>query len=231
MPAPPSIQLATKEDEDHLAQFNSYPTRYNYLQKTPSWMKVALLLTASVALFPLGNLVYLGTHHLELGFTDALSLTSLGQLGDFFGGHTAAFAGSMSLLVVLFFTFHQAKQQALFFETQRTEGIQQANRTFFLEGVNLISQWDIASPGCDQSLRLLDYYGRIALRSQDKELLLILNTVVTAQIRANLEGKNGSFRKTNYPYACKAIERIAELRKEDGLALRKPLLSKETAKS
>lgn len=203
---------------------------YDYRKNTPLWMKVALLLTATVALFPLANLVFLGLRHLEFGFTGTLELSSLGQLGDFFGGHTAAFAGSMSLLVVLFFTFHQAKQQAHFFETQRTEGTQQANRNFFLTGVNLITQWDIASPGCDQSLRLLDYYGRIALQSPDRELLLILNTVVTAQIRANLEGKNGSFRRTNYPYACEAVERIAELRKEDGLALREQRLSEKTTK-
>jgi hypothetical protein len=61
---------------------------------------------------------------------------------------------------------------------------------------------------------------RLALSSQDRELLLILNTVITAQIRANLKGANGSYRKTNYPYACDALEQIAKLRKEDGLAMK-----------
>jgi uncharacterized membrane protein len=194
---------------------------YNdYWKSTPGWMKFALVIIGLFALFPIGNLIYMGCKHLKFGFDGEMTLTGLGQLGDFFGGHTAAFTGALSLLVVLFFTHHQAEQQATFFQTQKEEETLRTNRSFFLEGVGLITQWDIASPGSDQCLRLLDYYGRIALQSSDRELLLILNTVITAQIRANLQGKNGSFKSTNYPYACEAVERIAELRKEDGLAMR-----------
>ncbi|KRG40682.1 hypothetical protein ARC20_12730 [Stenotrophomonas panacihumi] len=69
-------------------------------------------------------------------------------------------------------------------------------------------------------MRLLDYYSRLALRSDDEELLLLLNTVVTAQLRKNLEGKNGSFKSTNYAFACEAIERIRPLRERDGRAQR-----------
>ncbi len=67
-------------------------------------------------------------------------------------------------------------------------------------------------------MRLLDYYSRLALKSSDEELLLILNTVVTAKIRENLQGKNGSFKQTNYQFACEALQRIATIRKEEGLA-------------
>jgi uncharacterized membrane protein len=193
---------------------------YDYSKNTPAWMKWVLGLTGLLAVMPLLNLIYMGGRNLEFAYTDELSLSSLGQLGDFFGGHTAAFAGSMSLLVVLFFTFHQAKQQSQFFEVQQRETARHSQRDFFLQGINLITQWDIASPGCDQCLRLLDYYGRVALASEDRELPLILNTVITAKIRENLQGQNGSFKRTNYPYACEAMDKIAALRKEDGLSAR-----------
>lgn len=148
----------------------------------------------------------------------SLTLEQLGQTGDFLGGHTAAFSGALSLAVVLFFTFHQSKQQSEHFHTQREEERSHAERVFFLDGINLITQWDISAPGCDQCMRLLDYYSRLALKSQDEELLLILNTVVTAKIRENLQGKNGSFKQTNYQFACEALQRIATIRKEEGLA-------------
>ena len=193
---------------------------YAYWKNTPWWMTAILAVTIAIALFPLGNLIYFGTKNLEFGLPGKLDLTQLGLLGEFFGGHTSAFSGTVSLFVVLFFTFHQAKQQRLFFEEQKADSLQQSERDLLLQGINLITQWDIASPGCDQCMRLLDYYGRFALMSTDRELLLILNTVITAQIRANLEGKNGTFKRTNYPHACESVVRIAERRKEDSLALK-----------
>ena len=69
-------------------------------------------------------------------------------------------------------------------------------------------------------MRLLDYYGRLAMQTDDRELLLLLNTVMTAQIRQNLEGKNGNFKVTNYPYACEAIKKIRPLREADARALK-----------
>ena len=192
--------------------------RYEYAKNTPRWLKLVLALTGLLAILPLANLAFMGIRNLKFGYTGELGLGSLGQLGDFFGGHTAAFAGSLSLLVVLFFTFHQARQQSQFFEEQQRDASARAEREFFLQGINLITQWDLASPGCDQCLRLVDYYGRIALSSRDRELPLILNTVITAKIRENLNGKNGSFRRTNYPYTCEVMEKIALLREEDGRA-------------
>ena len=191
---------------------------YKYLDKTPVWMIILLSVVAMLAIFPVVNLVVVGYNNLSLGVTTGLSFTELGQMGDFFGGHTSAFSGALSLIVVLFFTFHQAKQQREFFLAQKTEAAKTSDRQFFLDGINLVTQWDIKSSGADQCMRLLDYYSRLALESGDRELLLILNTVITAQIRKNLEGKNGSFRATNYPYACEAVERIRIFREADSRA-------------
>lgn len=60
-------------------------------------------------------------------------------------------------------------------------------REHFLAGIAAIAQYDIASPGCEQAMRLLDYYSSLALSSEDPELLHILNTVITAEIRKNIE--------------------------------------------
>lgn len=197
--------------------------KYPYLNETPGLLLALLVLLCVFAVLPIASLIAAGSENLKLGTPAHLSMTELGQLGDFFGGHTAAFAGSLSLVVVLFFTFHQAKQQRIFFDSQQAETTKHAERQFFLEGINLITQWDIQSPGCDQCMRLLDYYGRVALQSTDRELLLLLNTVITAKIRSNLEGKNGSFRVTSYPYACKALEEIRPLREADARALKAKL--------
>lgn len=194
--------------------------RYNYLKETPRWMTYLLLVVSLFAIIPIVNMIVVGYKNLNISFSSHLDLSQLGQFGDFFGGHTSAFAGPLSLIVVLFFTFHQAKQQRIFFLSQQADASRTADRQFFLEGINLITQWDIKAPGCDQCMRLLDYYGRLALISDDRELLLLLNTVITAKIRENLEGKNGSFKVTNYPYASEAIEKIRPLREADARAQR-----------
>lgn len=191
---------------------------YNFLKETPRWMVALLMAVGILAVIPIISLIVAGCKNLVISFSADHNLSELGQLGDFFGGHTSAFSGSISLAVVLYFTFHQSKQQQVFFLSQQADASKTADRQFFLEGINLITQWDIKSPGCDQCMRLLDYYGRLALQSEDRELLLLLNTVITAKIRENIEGKNGSFKATNYPYACEAIERIRPLREADARA-------------
>ncbi len=60
-------------------------------------------------------------------------------------------------------------------------------REHFLAGIAAIAQYDIASPGCEQAMRLLDYYSALALEADDPELLHILNTVMTAEIRKKVE--------------------------------------------
>jgi len=191
--------------------------KYPYLKNTPQLMIIAIALVAIFSVIPLANLIVLGLKNLTVRSSEK-SLAELGQFGDFFGGHTSAFTGSISLIVIIFFTFHQSKQQEMFFEKQAADSKNTSDRQFFLNGINLITQWDLSSPGCDQCMRLLDYYGRLALASNDRELLLMLNTVITAEVKKNLEGKNGSFKSTNYPYACEAIDRIKVLREEDSRA-------------
>ena len=60
-------------------------------------------------------------------------------------------------------------------------------RQHFLAGIAAIAEYDIASPGCEQAMRLLDYYSHVALSYDDPELFWILNTVMTAEIRKKLE--------------------------------------------
>lgn len=194
--------------------------RYSYLQNTPTWMKAVGIGLTIIALIVFATAIRNGVAVLSLDGKSAKDLSELGLLGDFFGGHFSAFVGSITLLIVLFFSYHQAKQQEQHIARQEAQAAKQAERQAFLDGINLITQWDIQSPGCDQAMLLLDYYGRLATRSDDEELLLMLNTVITAQLRKNLEGKTGSYRRTNYPFACEAHERIRSLRERDGRAQR-----------
>jgi hypothetical protein len=194
--------------------------KYEFLKKSPWWLIAVISVLGLFALFPLINFVFLAVANLNLKINSQLTLEQLGQTGDFLGGHIASFAGALSLALVLFFTFHQSQQQS-----------SSSERAFFLEGINLITQWDLNKPGCDQSMRLLDYYSRLALKSNDKELLLILNTVITAEIRANLNGENGSFKRTNYPYARTAVDQIASIRKEEILAMTAKQLKTNPSKS
>lgn len=92
---------------------------------------------------------------------------------------------------------------------------QKLDRQFVFEGVKLIIQLNDQNPGCDQCMRFLDYYSRFALQSGDKELLLLVNIVIIGEIRKNLEGKNESFKSTNYPFAVKALSEIRSIRKKD----------------
>lgn len=233
---------------------------YDFKKNTPFWLGVLIVIPAILAIIPAFNLILILCKSFTFSLSPpALSLTELGQLGDFFGGHTSAFAGSISLAVVFFFTFHQSRQQSEFFQAQRRAEDQhatdslalqrqqfeqqqeneadrtaqalgqqedffssqkqaeetRANRQFFLEGINLISQWDIKEPGCEQCMRLLDYYSRMAMNSGDDELFLLLNTVITDKIRENLKGKHGAHHQRNYSYALKAQDKISQIREAE----------------
>lgn len=194
------------------------PSGYAYVKETPTWLKWVVGLIAVAAMLVLGAALWSGAQSLTLFGEVPKTLEGLGQLGDFFGGHASAFVGSLTLLAVLFFSFHTARQQQLFFEHQVAQSKCNTERQFFLDGINLVTQWDIKSPGCDQAMRLLDYYSRLALKSEDEELLLILNTVITAELRRNIEGKNSKAKSTNYSFAAEALERIRPIRERDGRA-------------
>src|SRR5262245_8305716 len=85
-------------------------------------------------------------------------------------------------------------------------------REYFLAGIAAIAQYDIAAPGCEQAMRLLDYYSSLALASDDPELLHILNTVMTAEIRKNIEETQGQ-KQDIYVSAVAARTHIQELLK------------------
>ena len=95
------------------------PIKYSYKKNTPWWLTGVMIVIAALAIIPISNLLVLLRKYFEFSVAPNLTLNELGQLGDFFGGHTSAFAGSISLVLVFFFTFHQAKQQAEFFRAQR----------------------------------------------------------------------------------------------------------------
>jgi len=92
--------------------------------------------------------------------------------------------------VYAYFTYRilRANQQTVAAMREQTEQERRFRiREHFLAGIAAIAQYDIASPGCEQALRLLDYYSSLALDSKDPELLHILNTVMTAEVRKKIE--------------------------------------------
>lgn len=77
-------------------------------------------------------------------------------------------------------------------------------RQHFLAGIAAIAQYDISSPGCEQAMRLLDYYSHVALS---------LNTVMTAEIRKKLE-EIQQMEQQIYVDAVAARVRIQEMLKK-----------------
>jgi hypothetical protein len=140
-------------------------------------------------------------------FSKSANLGDLGSQGDFFGGHVAAVTSSLTLIIVLSSSY---LQQAF----DRTFRL----REHFLAGLNVIGQYDVAKPGCEQALRLLDHYSALALELEDVELLLLLNTVMTKDIRSRLEELDGAKKPDIYVSARIAKTRIAEILKNHHMA-------------
>lgn len=137
-----------------------------------------------------------------------------GQQGDFFGGHLGPIFGSLTLITVIYTGYVQQRQQNDFFAKQQKKAEEALFYQSFTQGIDLISQWDRQDPGCPQSLRLVDYYAKIAINRNDPELYRLLNTVITGEMRNLFKGRSGVQYITNYPYAIVALERIKEIRKE-----------------
>lgn len=129
-------------------------------------------------------------------------LGDYGTQGDFFGGHIAAVTGSLALLVVLFTGYVQTVHEQRF-----------RLREHFLAGIAVIGQYDVAAPGCEQAMRMLDYYSSIALELQDQELFLLLNTVMTKEIRKRLEEIDAS-KQEIYLDAREARRHVQEMLKQ-----------------
>jgi hypothetical protein len=129
----------------------------------------------------------------------------LGQQGEFFGGHIAAFAGALTLAIVIYTGYAQQQQQQRFFL-----------RSYFLDGVGLAAE-AIRHDDANQAFRILDYFARLALSESDAELFLVLNTVVAGDIRKQIETGEQHIAQ-NYPFLTKAHAEIGRIQKERSIA-------------
>ena len=176
-----------------------FATSYQYRWPWP--LKLGIFFVGLLAVPPLA--LYVTGVFLET----SSGLAVLGPQGDFFGGHLAAIASSLTLIIVLASSY---MQQGL----DRTFRL----REHFLAGLNVIGQYDVAKPGCEQALRLLDHYSALALELNDTELLLLLNTVMTKDIGARLEELDGLRKPDIYVSARIAKKKIAEILKSHHMA-------------
>ncbi len=170
-----------------------FKSSYRYLW--PWYLKVAAIAAVILCIPPV--VFYVAAF---FGLALPVDLGSKGQQGDFFGGHVAAVTSSLTLIVVLINAHLQQNSDRTF-----------RLREHFLAGLAVIGQYDVAKPGCEQALRLLDYYASLALELNDKELLLLLNTVMTKEIGARLEELDGPKKPDIYVSARAAKQRIGEL--------------------
>jgi len=135
-------------------------------------------------------------------------VAALGSQGDFFGGHFSAILGLVTIVFVV---------ASFLLERQRTR--RATLRELFLKGVDQIissrasARSETQYEGVDPvSLRLVNYYARVALANADEsELLLILNIAITGPLRTAVE-KDAEGRH-DYPFAWEALQkyRAAEM--------------------
>ena len=147
--------------------------------------------------------LWFGVSSYYRGITILASPETLGQQGEFFGGHLAAFAGSLTLAIVIYTGY--AQQQQRFFL-----------RSYFLDGAGLAAE-AVRHEDATQALRVLDYFARLALSEHDDELFLVLNTVIAGDIRKQIE--TGQQHVTqNYPFVTQAVTEIGRIQKERAIA-------------
>jgi hypothetical protein len=119
-------------------------------------------------------------------------LFGLSLMSDTISTIAAVISGITAIVTIIYvivtFRILRANQQtvrAMQDQAQQEKAFRM--REHFLTGIGTIAQYDVDSPGCEQAMRLLDYYSSLALSSNDPELFQILNTVMTAEIRKKLE--------------------------------------------
>jgi hypothetical protein len=139
------------------------------------------------------------------GTTILTSPETLGQQGEFFGGHLAAFAGTLTLAIVIYTGYAQQQQQQRFFL-----------RSYFLDGIGLAAE-SVRHEDANQALRVLDYFARLALSEHDDELFLVLNTVIAGDIRKQIETGEQHITQ-NYPFVTQAVAEIGRIQKERSIA-------------
>lgn len=165
------------------------------------WLVAILLLAAAVIIAGIG--VRSGVYSAPV--LNATQVPALGAQGDFFGGHFSAILGLVTIVFVL---------ASFLLERQRTR--RAALRGLFLKGVDQIISSRRSEPkdaqydGVDPiSLRLVNYYSRVALANPDEsELLVILNIAITGSLRTAIE-KDAEGRH-DYPFASEALQKYRD---------------------
>jgi hypothetical protein len=97
------------------------------LQKA-AWI-ILLISLLLLSIVPILNMLAHGLISLDMGVPAPLSPERLGQLGDFFGGHTAAFTGLTSTALILYFSRKQLEDQEKQFREQLRVARQSADLT------------------------------------------------------------------------------------------------------
>ena len=142
------------------------------------------------------------------GFRGAIfSVTEArGQQGDFIGGHLSALFSSITLIAVLYFGWRQREED----KDRRQREDETRKREAFLAGLDLIAQYDLKDPGCEQAMRILDYYSKLAVEDGKEEWLWMLNVVITKEIRRKLEELKDQ-KKEVYIHAQEARDKIQDI--------------------
>jgi hypothetical protein len=148
-----------------------------YSQRTPTLIRQTLWALGVAALCVLA----IGLYAILVGHAVIPEPSSLGQQGDFFGGHIAALIGSVTLAFVIYTSYVQSRQTELFFMRQ-----------YFLSGVEHIAE-ALQAGDHIRVARLLDYFSRLALSRSDDELYLILELALTPAVEGVIaeEGTKG----------------------------------------
>jgi hypothetical protein len=174
--------------------------RKSYQTKSPALLT---LLIWAIGLLGFSVLV-VGVLSLKQGAPLIGNVDKLGQQGDFFGGHLAAIVGTITLAIAIRTSFVQQQQAQKFFM-----------RGYFLDAVGLIVEASRAND-INEALRIVDYFGRLALSQDDDELFLILNTSLAGPVRKQLESPDAQI-QNNYHFAVTALKRIGDIQKQMAL--------------
>lgn len=183
-----------------------------YRDSLPLWFRVLAVLLILIAGGIGGVGIYSAYTQKALFLTN--SLVALGQQGDFFGGHFSAILGLVTIVFVV---------ASFLLERQRAR--RSALRDTFLRGVDQINESRKAAPPEERqslgkelpvdpvTLRLVNYYARVALANPDEdELLLILNIPITGTLRTAIE-KDAEGRH-DYPFAWHALQKYRALERQ-----------------
>ncbi len=110
------------------------------------WLAVTFLIV--LAMIPLVDMIVNGYNNLYINLGGRLTLDKLGQLGDFFGGHTAAFAGLFSTALILYFSSKQLSMQ----QFQFMEQVKLSKQAADLTSINNIYQHYGEKYGADRDV-------------------------------------------------------------------------------